>query len=169
MVYLPLHCGRYTHSYPIVCNILSWLWWRHYCKIGLHYDLANYKHIPATRHRPDAGLMLVHRLKHWPNIKPTLVQPLVLLGHERKTFTICLPRTITDAYVPICFHFSSSAFRWFVLSLGWAGPRGSADWTLMPCCFNVGPASQTSRYHRVNIWYLQAEWLTPGRVGCDCT
>ena len=38
-------------------------------------------HFPViTRRSPNVGLMLVHRLRHWPNIKPTLSERLVIAG-----------------------------------------------------------------------------------------
>ena len=34
-------------------------------------------HLASSRHRPNVVLMLVHRLRRWPNIKTTLVQRVV--------------------------------------------------------------------------------------------
>ena len=34
-----------------------------------------------TRHQTNAGLLLAHRLRRWPNIKPTLVRCLVFAGY----------------------------------------------------------------------------------------
>ena len=33
-----------------------------------------------TRHSPNAGTMLVHRLRRWPNIVPALGERLVIAG-----------------------------------------------------------------------------------------
>ena len=44
-----------------------------------YFNVSRY---PAnTIHRASVGLMLVHRLRLWPNIKPTLSQYLVLAGY----------------------------------------------------------------------------------------
>ena len=40
----------------------------------------NCVHTANTRRRPNAGLMLAHRLRRWANISPALGQRLVLLG-----------------------------------------------------------------------------------------
>ena len=49
-----------------------------------------------TRHSPNAGSMLTHRLRGWPNIEPTLGERLVIVWLEveaqpskHKTFAQC--------------------------------------------------------------------------------
>ena len=50
--------------------------------------------VPAnTRHWDSVGLLLVHRLRRWPNIKPTLSQCLVLAG-----IVLALPAKIDAKY-----------------------------------------------------------------------
>ena len=46
-----------------------------------------------TRHPTNAGLMLVHRLRRWPNINPTLVGCLVF-ADLRHLFAISLISTL---------------------------------------------------------------------------
>ena len=47
-----------------------------------------------TIHRPSVGLMSGHRLRHWPNIKTTLVQSLVFTG------AVCVTVKWITSYLP---------------------------------------------------------------------
>ena len=48
--------------------------------------------VPAdTIHLASVGLMLAHRLRRWPNIKPTLSECLVLAGISPTYSTWCDP------------------------------------------------------------------------------
>ena len=42
------------------------------------------------RRRPSVGLLLVHRIRRWPNSKPTLAQRLMFAG-QWATLTISMP------------------------------------------------------------------------------
>ena len=41
-----------------------------------------------TRRWPAAGLMLVHRLRRWPNIRPAAGQRLVFTGESPRKFEV---------------------------------------------------------------------------------
>ena len=48
------------------------------------------------RSRPNVGLMLVHRLRRWANIKPTLGQRLVFAGSANSVLDPRLHCTVTN-------------------------------------------------------------------------
>ena len=69
-------------------------------------------------HLPIFVLMLDHRLRRWPNIKPTLVQRLVFVGRREDVMA-----SVTRG---VCLH----AVRWFTQPQRGGGRRGGVcgDW-----------------------------------------
>ena len=63
-------------------------------KRNLLFRFGACQHTQQSRRRPNAGLMLAHRLRRWPSIKPVLVQRLVFaeLRSTQETQNICTMR-----------------------------------------------------------------------------
>ena len=56
---------------------------RDYLLSGIYYSVLvrnTCQHSQQTRRCPNAGPMLAHNLRRWPNIKPALVQRLMFTG-----------------------------------------------------------------------------------------
>ena len=47
-----------------------------------HPVVREFTYPANTRRSPDAGLMLVHRLRRWPNIKPASGERFVIAGYD---------------------------------------------------------------------------------------
>ena len=62
-----------------------------------------------TRCWPNAGLMLAHRLRRWPSIKPALVQRFVFAGSQ--SVSLCCGESVSDSFVSSTFYCKGSQTR----------------------------------------------------------
>ena len=118
---------------------------------------------PNTRRWPNAGLMLAHRMRRWPSIKPALVQRFVFAGSQFVLWWVCL-WFISLQHFP--WYRQSSTRRWPNAELKlahrlrrWA--NNSQYWVPVSCLANINPALVQSI---MTVLYHQhadtAEWST---------
>ena len=94
-----------------------------------------------TTLRPNAGLLLVHRLRRWLNIKPTMGQCIVFAGLNKPSTPVCFTHRGGERPMQYQRPGKHDILKQCSASLADDGPALSQHWFNVPCLLGRGLAT----------------------------
>ena len=130
----------------------TWVW-TEWSRVWAEWSLFFFTHSGNTKRWPDVGLMLVHRLRRWPNIKPTSGERLVSVvqSFARWVSVFCKwlpnPSECGPAQPVRPASTTRNIINYWLTKLYW-----KVNWMKKACRF-VDP------YHRLSIYAFLVIWV----------